>query len=124
MPNLQKWVNLSFLICGVLGWIFLRGLFALAFEPLGWNRLDWFIAPSDVAGIISGLVLFLGLVWSPPAGNYLAEVISELGKVTWPARKETVVSTGVVIVMLTIATVFVMLFDTIWVWVVDTFLYT
>ncbi|MBL7684614.1 MAG: preprotein translocase subunit SecE [Deltaproteobacteria bacterium] len=42
------------------------------------------------------------------------EVISELGKVTWPTQKETVASTGVILVMVAIASGILFVFDTVW----------
>ena len=124
MPNLQKWVNLSFLFCGIIVWILMRQVFALGFEPLGFNRVDWFVSPSDIAAFLTGFATFIFLIRSTKAGNYLTEVIAELAKVTWPNGKETVLSTGVVSVMLAIATVCILIFDTVWVWIVDKFLYS
>ena len=42
------------------------------------------------------------------------EVVVELSKVTWPARKETVMSTGIVLVMLAIVSVVLFLIDSLW----------
>ncbi len=42
------------------------------------------------------------------------EVIVELSKVTWPTRKETVVSTGVIVVMVAIAAVLMFGIDALW----------
>lgn len=123
MQNLTKWVNLSFLVCGVLGWALLREIFLIAFDPLGWNRMNWLIAPSDLAGILGGAVLFIGLWKSQKANVFLTEVITELSQVTWPKRKETALSTGVVSILLTIATLAILLFDSIWAWLAEQFLY-
>ena len=123
MPNLQKWVNLSFLSVGIIAWVLLRQVFVLAFEPLGFNRVDWLLSPSDIAGFVSGFIVFIALLRSAKANSYLTEVMGELAKVTWPDGKETVLSTGVVAVMLAIATLCILIFDTVWIWVVDKFLY-
>ena len=123
MPNLQKWVNLSFLSVGIIAWVLLRQVFVLAFEPLGFNRVDWLLSPSDIAGFVSGFIVFIALLRSAKAHSYLTEVMGELAKVTWPDGKETVLSTGVVAVMLAIATLCILIFDTVWIWVVDKFLY-
>ncbi|OGQ06854.1 MAG: preprotein translocase subunit SecE [Deltaproteobacteria bacterium RIFCSPLOWO2_12_FULL_40_28] len=45
---------------------------------------------------------------------FVNDVVVELGKVTWPQRKETVLSAVVVIVMVGIASVFLFTFDTLW----------
>jgi preprotein translocase SecE subunit len=58
-----------------------------------------------------------GAVVTKPAGrirNFLREVKVEMSKVTWPPRKELMTSTGVVIVAVVIAGVYIGVFDFIW----------
>jgi preprotein translocase subunit SecE len=58
-----------------------------------------------------------GTVSTKPRGRvrtFLREVRIEMGKVTWPPRKEIIKSTGVVIVAVAIAGAFIGLFDFIW----------
>ncbi len=43
--------------------------------------------------------------------RFVREVRQEAAKVTWPTRKETLVSTGMVLVLATVAAVFFMLVD-------------
>lgn len=123
MPNLKKWVNLSFFAMGVLAWFFLREIFALIFDFVGWVEPSWLVPPSDIAGIVTGVGLFIGLVRSSKADAFFSEAYAELTKVTWPKKNETVLSTGVVSVMVAVATLCVLFFDTIWNWVADRILY-
>jgi preprotein translocase subunit SecE len=46
--------------------------------------------------------------------TFLREVRVEMGKVTWPPRKELITSTGVVIVAVIIAGVYIGVWDYIW----------
>ena len=58
-----------------------------------------------------------GAVSAKPVGRartFLREVRIEMKKVTWPPRKELLKSTGVVIVAVAIAAVFIGLFDALW----------
>jgi preprotein translocase subunit SecE len=58
-----------------------------------------------------------GAVSTKPHGRirtFLREVRIEMGKVTWPSRKELITSTGVVIVAVIIAAVYIGVFDSIW----------
>ena len=58
-----------------------------------------------------------GAVATKPVGRirtFLREVRLEMKKVTWPPRKELVKSTGVVIVAVIIAAVFIGAFDQLW----------
>jgi preprotein translocase subunit SecE len=44
--------------------------------------------------------------------EFLQQVRSEASKVTWPTRKETMITTGMVLVMIVIASLFFLLTDT------------
>jgi preprotein translocase SecE subunit len=58
-----------------------------------------------------------GAVAAKPAGRmrtFFREVRVEMSKVTWPPRKELITSTGVVIVAVIIAGVYIGLWDFIW----------
>lgn len=43
--------------------------------------------------------------------KFVREVRSEAGKITWPTRKETMVSTAMVLVMVAIASLFFIVVD-------------
>jgi preprotein translocase subunit SecE len=58
-----------------------------------------------------------GTVVTKPAGRlrtFFREVKVEMSKVTWPPRKELLASTGVVIIAVVIAGVYIGVFDFIW----------
>ena len=62
-----------------------------------------------------------GAVSTKPVGrvrNFFREVRIEMKKVTWPTRKELIKNTGVVIVAVVIAAVFIGLFDALWQYIV------
>jgi preprotein translocase subunit SecE len=62
-----------------------------------------------------------GAVSAKPVGRvrtFFREVRIEMKKVTWPPRKELVKSTGVVVVAVLIAAVFIGAFDALWNWLV------
>ena len=44
-------------------------------------------------------------------GQFVREVRQEVSKVTWPSRKETTISTGMVFVMVFLAAIFFFLVD-------------
>jgi preprotein translocase subunit SecE len=48
--------------------------------------------------------------------KFLQEVRTEIGKVTWPSRNETMISTVMVLVMVTIASIFFLAADQIIAW--------
>ena len=52
-------------------------------------------------------------------GPYVREVRQEISKVTWPTRKETVVTTIAVFIMVTLAAIFFLIIDQILAWLVS-----
>ena len=70
-----------------------------------------------------------GLRFNPQTGDtdmakfnpfqFLQEVRSETSKVTWPTRKETLVTTAMVFVMVVLASIFFLLTDQVIRWVVS-----
>lgn len=48
--------------------------------------------------------------------KFIREVRSEVSKVTWPTRKETMVSTAMVLILALVAALFFMLVDGIFAW--------
>jgi preprotein translocase subunit SecE len=58
--------------------------------------------------------LFFYLVRHEPAMLFLTEVVGELKKVVWPTRKETTLSTVVVIVLVFVTAVLLWVFDLVW----------
>ncbi len=47
----------------------------------------------------------------PNPFQFLQEVRAEAGKVTWPTRRETLITTGIVIVMVIVASLFFVAVD-------------
>jgi preprotein translocase subunit SecE len=54
--------------------------------------------------------------------KFLQEVRQEVGKVTWPSRQETLISTVMVLVMVALASVFFLAADQIIAWLVQALL--
>ncbi len=44
-------------------------------------------------------------------GQFIREVRQEAGKVTWPTRKETMITTGMVFIMVFLAAIFFLVID-------------
>ena len=54
--------------------------------------------------------------------KFLQEVRQEVGKVTWPSRQETLISTVMVLVMVALASVFFLAADQVIAWAVQALL--
>jgi len=115
MQRNQKLVSLIYLACGFVVWVIARELMAtvwvLAHLP---QPADWVLPPTEIIAIVSGLVSFIILLRSKKVNTFTNDTLTELGKVVWPNRKETVISTGVVSVLVAIAAGVLFCFDMLW----------
>ncbi|MBU4484518.1 preprotein translocase subunit SecE [bacterium] len=115
MNKNTKLVSLSFLACAVVAWLFFRQLADALWDVFKLNApVDWVVAPSDIIGIVVGIVVFIVMNRVSVIRNFTDEVIGELAKVTWPEKKETVLSTGIIVIMVAIASLILLGFDVIW----------
>lgn len=115
MQRSQKAVSLIYLACGSVVWLLFREIFAtvwvLARLPM---PADWVVSPVDLLSAMMGIVTFVVLLKNEKTNSFVNEVITELGKVTWPNKKETVLSTGVVSVLVGICAIILFGFDMMW----------
>lgn len=115
MQNTKKWIQVSYFFAAAITWIFFYHLSDTVWDLAGLPLpMDWFIMPPQIIGLASALVLFFILQRSDKVNQYATEVASELSKVTWPEKKETVLSTGVISVMVAICALILFTFDSLW----------
>jgi preprotein translocase SecE subunit len=115
MQRNQKAISLIYLACGAIAWLLFReitqAVWAVARIPM---PADWIVPPTDLIAIGCGLATFIVLLKNTAVNSFTNEVITELEKVVWPNGKETVLSTGVVSVLVGICSVILFLFDMLW----------
>lgn len=114
MQNNKRYVTISFAFAGFLTWLFCRHVFMALWDVLRLPILDWPVLPPDIIGAIAGFVVFAVFQRSQRISTFMNEVVSELAKVAWPPRKETILSTGVISVVVAICAVILFGFDTLW----------
>jgi preprotein translocase subunit SecE len=75
--------------------------------------------------ILAGVLVATAVAWTSEPGKrfyvYSQEAIAETRKVVWPARKETVQTTGVVVAFVIVMAIFLWIVDAILAWVVERF---
>ena len=86
------------------------------YKPQFGEPRDEFLYPISAA---IGIGVALYYFRKPSARQYAEEVASELGKVTWPSKKEVTNSTTVVVVTTIAATIFFALLDQFWRFITD-----
>jgi len=115
MQRNKKTVSLIYLACGTLAGIFVRELVQAIWVAAGIPLpLDWLISPTDMIAAAAGIAVFLALLLNVKVNEFTNEVITELGRVVWPDRKETVLSTGVVSALVGICAMLFFVIDMVW----------
>ncbi len=108
----QKIITLSFVVAGVLTALVLRILLESAAATWGvvarYYSQDWL---QHGLPVVSGLAVFSALQFNKKVQVWADEVVTELLKVVWPTRKDTVAMTVVVGVMLLISSLILGFFD-------------
>mgnify|MGYP001596990919 CR=1 FL=1 len=111
----QKWVNLGLLGVAALLFSLSSKLFQLVADLARWPvATGWAVEPIYLAAFVVAVGGSFWIRWYGRANGFFNEVALELGKVTWPQRKETVASTGVVIFLVGIAALILFLIDFLW----------
>jgi preprotein translocase subunit SecE len=111
----QKWVNFGLLLGGAIIFLFLSKLTTAVWDLSRLPLLEeWPVDPPYLIGfgIAAGMAVWVRR--NDGTNNFLNEVALELSRVTWPGRKETVASAGVVVVLIGIAALILFLIDTLW----------
>ena len=113
-PN-RKWLDLGLALAGAAVWLVFRQILNLIWDFFRLPVLpDLPVSIPEVLAFLAGVATFIALRRHPKVKEFGLEVLNELAKVTWPTRKETVISTGVIMVMVGIAAVLLFVFDTAW----------
>lgn len=126
----RKFTILSLLVLSALfGYLFFEALtavldaFRLTTTVTSWvGNYSW----SVVGGVFSTAIALIGFVVvanNAKAVGFGDEVCAEVKKVTWPSRQDTTRSTIVVVIMVTIAGVFLLLVDNLWNWIFQRLLF-
>ncbi len=115
MQKSKKVISLLLLACSAIGWLLMREIIETAWviARLGTPE-GWMVAPQEMIAAALGIAMFVILVKNEKVVNFTDDVIAEMSKVTWPNRKETVLSTGIVSVLVAICAMILFGFDMIW----------
>lgn len=115
MVNYQRWINISYLVVSALLWLVFRHLAEVVWDlarlPMSQDAV---IAPTDWVALGLATVVFVTLLRNRRLNEFMGEVAQELVKVTWPPRKESVMSAGVIAVLVGVVSLLLVGFDTLW----------
>lgn len=116
--NVKRYVNMGFVLGGLLAWIVLSPFYAWLLELVSpvWDRpiIGEEFSVSNMLGLLSAVALTAYLFVREDVYTYAMEIGNELSKVTWPKWDETRNSTVVVIITTIIIASILGLFDFVW----------
>lgn len=114
----KKWLDLGLFAIALFLFFALRSGLHFMWETFSlptWNMVEGLpFTAADIIALAAIAGTFVGVRQIKTVDGFGQEVVVELSKVTWPERRETVLSTGVVLVMLTIASVILFFIDFLW----------
>lgn len=119
MHDNRRWVLISLLVFGLM----VGGISYLLFRNINvMFRLSTYLSYSDtlvkILPFLIGGGLFVWIYKSQRKMSYLDDVISEIRKITWPARKDTVASTVVVVIAILIIAGILGVYDALCNWII------
>jgi preprotein translocase SecE subunit len=115
----QRWVSLGYIGAAMLAYMLVGNI-----ADIVWNLMrmpspkGWSFSPPELFGAAAAILCFLILRRRAEVNVFMNEAAAELAKVTYPPRKETAMSTGVILTMVGICAVILAVFDVCWGWAV------
>lgn len=107
------------------GWTVLAALSsAFAQFALPDDRLAGLVPTSTAAGVAAGAAVFIGLARNRSAMTYIAEVVGEFQRITWPSREEAVRAATTVVGTAIFAAALIAVYDLVWKNLADLVLFT
>lgn len=113
--NTQMWVKVSLMTAAVISFFIFEQLLDIIWDSMALPMFDeWGVTPVQLISVAMAGALFWVLNKNIKVSNFMSEVVVELSKVTWPVRKETLMSAVIVVVMVGIASLILFVFDSLW----------
>ena len=124
--NNQKYILMAFLAAGVLVGMSVRGLMIplLASLEVADPLIGGAFTGTTLAGLAIGAITFAVLNRHENALRFTDETITELRKVAWPDREETIRSTSIVVGTTLFIAVALASYDFVWAKLTSIFLFT
>ena len=122
MLSRQRYVIVGILALAVIVAMPLAAGFQWTWIQLGWDDPPILSRELSLTTLIAYALAAAAAVFAlkhPPTYQLANEVVDELAKVTWPSREETGNATVVVIMTVVICSVYLGVFDFLWLWLTD-----
>src|SRR5580704_8999110 len=114
-----RYVTIAYIAFAIVAAVVVARLLHAGFEYFGvqdYPLLGSDFPVSDVAAVVLAILAFVFTFRNPDIRPLADQVASELSKVVWPTRQETWSATLVVIVTVIVSSVYLGVFDAVWLW--------
>ncbi len=123
MNQQKKWLDFGFGLIALVAWFLIREVLHFGWMQFRLPAIEYFsIHLVDIVAFILALGVFISLKKNGRVSGFGLEVIQELEKVTWPTQQETLLSTGLIVVMVALVSLIFFIFDFFWGWIVSNIL--
>lgn len=115
----QKYANVGYVgLAAILGTVLMQAVIMGA-DIARWSYpRDWPLTIPEIAGFALAIATYFVCRRNTQVNTFTNESVAELMKVTWPARKETIMSAGMISVFVSICALMLVTFDVVWGWAV------
>ncbi|MDP2308238.1 MAG: preprotein translocase subunit SecE [Pseudomonadota bacterium] len=115
-----------FIIGGILAGVFARSLVlaVMGYAALQDTLLGGLVPVSTLIGIVVAITALAVLLRTERARSFTDSVVTELQRVTWPTREETLGNTGIVVGATIFFATLLSAYDFLWAKLTGIFLYT
>lgn len=122
----QRYVLLAFIVCSILAGATVQAGAVSAFAQFAIpdSRIGGLLSTSTTLAVLAGGLTFLILIRNRQALTFSGEVVSELVRVTWPSREETVRAATTVVLTTVFTATLLAVYDFTWKNLADLFLFT
>ena len=121
--NLQRFVNLGFLVVGVLAALLVSHILTSAIPMFDLEtKIKNIQVTRQIVSLVIGAAVAFFMYQHPKVNAFANEVAVELSRVTWPSNRDTNSGTIVVVVMVIISGLILGLLDYVWTEAVRLFL--
>jgi preprotein translocase SecE subunit len=122
----QRGVSIVFILGAVAIGVLVRSVARTVMQTLAWEdpTFGGVLTLSLGLGLVGGIVGFFVLIRNAKASSFTDEVLSELTRVTWPSRDETLNNTGIVVGATIFFSALLAVYDFTWAKITELFLYS
>jgi preprotein translocase SecE subunit len=115
----QRWVSLGYVVVAIVVYFVVANLADAIWDLARWPYPPtWPLTPPELCGWGAAAAAFFIMRRTEKINTFTNEAAAELAKVSYPTQKETMLSTGIIAVVVTFSALMLTFYDVVWGWCV------